>query len=86
MLPLKSHLPPGPWTAKGNKVVDGYGRTIATIFWPYNAALVAQWVAELPTFIEFTEQSDQIEKLKADLAAAQKEIAELEAQIGADPL
>lgn len=84
MLPSKTHLPPGPWTAKGNKVTDGYGRTIATVFWPYNASLVAQWLAELPSLVEFAEQSARIEKLEADLADAHKEIEELEDALGND--
>ena len=81
MLPPKTHLPPGPWTAKGNRVTDGYGNTIATVFWRYNPAFVAEWLAELPKLIELSEQTKRIEKLEADLADAHKEIEELEDEL-----
>ena len=75
MLPPKTHLPPGPWTAKGNKVVDGYGNTIAGVMWRYNPTLVAQWVAELPSFAD-PQQLVQLEQQLADAREVIKELRE----------
>ena len=94
MLPPKSLLTPGPWTAKGNTIKDGYGKPIATVFCR-NATAHAYWFAHLPEFIAGFDESQAIAEFQkdvdtlrdersstvAELETAEDEIAELKSTI-----
>jgi len=47
MLPPTTLLIPGPWTVRGNTVLDANGKTIAVCF-ARNATAHAYWIAEIP--------------------------------------
>lgn len=82
MLPPKSLLVPGPWTAKGNTVKDGYGRPIATVF-ARNATAHAHWIAHLPQFVEGFDESQAIAEFQKDVDTLRSEIAMLKEKLGA---
>lgn len=64
----RSLIPPGPWSAKGNTVVDGYGQTIAVVFYKHHPIEVARFIAEMPE--------------QGDLRIAEARIDELEKEVG----
>jgi peptidoglycan hydrolase CwlO-like protein len=80
MLPPKSLLTPGPWTAKGNTIKDGYGKPIATVFCR-NATAHAYWFAHLPEFIAGFNESQAIAEFQKDVDTLRDEIRDLKAQL-----
>ena len=68
-------LPPGPWDARGNRVVTGNGQTICVVFYPRNAAEVARLIAQLPDlFRRVEEQEAELEKQSRHLGWEEEEI------------
>jgi len=80
MLPPKSLLTPGPWTAKGNTVKDGYGKPIATVFCR-NATAHAYWIAHLPEFVAGFNESQAIAEFQKDVETLRDEIRDLKEQL-----
>ncbi len=80
MLPPKSLLTPGPWTAKGNTIKDGYGKPIATVF-ARNATAHAYWIAHLPQFVEGFDESQAIAEFQKDVDTLRSEIRDLKEQL-----
>lgn len=77
MLPNKDLLTPGPWTVRGNTVVDGYGKTVAVCF-ARNATAHAYWIAEIPKLANvmdrgLTAHEDEVSLLKDRIAALERE-------------
>jgi len=79
MLPPKSLLIPGPWTVRGNTVLDANGKTIAVCF-ARNATAHAYWIAEIPNLTDrldeagTPETTNEIEALEARIARLESDL------------
>ena len=71
---LLSHLPPGPWHAKGNKVYAG--DTVVGYFVCKQSAFVANQAARLPDLL--TGQHDEVAALQSRIAELEDKLAEYE--------
>jgi peptidoglycan hydrolase CwlO-like protein len=80
MLPPKSLLIPGPWTAKGNTIKDGYGKTIAYVV-SRNSVAHAYWFAHLPEFIAGFDESQAIAEFQKDVDTLRDQIKDLKNQL-----
>ena len=60
----RSLIPPGPWGVKGNTVIDGYGQTIAVIFYKHYPLEVARYIAESRSEERLRIALAEIEELK----------------------
>lgn len=84
MLPSKTLLMPGPWTAKGNTIRDGTGRTVAYVV-TRNATAHAHWIAEIPKLIAGIDSRTPIddqtpEELLAKIAELEAKVSDLESE------
>jgi hypothetical protein len=73
MLPAETYLPPGPWTARGTSVTDGYGNVIAIAMYPHHAALIAQWIAHVPALAQRADPA-VVESLNTQIKELEEEI------------
>ena len=80
ILPPKDLLPPGPWTAKNGRITDGTGRIVAVVFAMRYPHAIAEYLAAVPELIERPDNV-HLDMLRAELAAARKEIVDLEKHI-----
>jgi hypothetical protein len=80
MLPPKDLLPPGPWTVRNGRVMDGTGRVVAVVFAMRYPHVIAEYLAAVPELIERPDPL-ALEVLRAELADARKEIVDLEKHI-----
>jgi chromosome segregation ATPase len=77
-LPPKDLLVPGPWTVKGNTVLDAHGRTVCVVF-ARNATAHAYWIAETPKLVAGTDgeihiESDEIDELRKTVTRLRREL------------
>jgi hypothetical protein len=71
---LLSHLPPGPWHARGNKVVAG--ETVVGYFVCRQAAFVANQMARLPDLL--VAQTEEVAALQTRITELETKLAEFE--------
>jgi hypothetical protein len=69
-------LPPAPWTAVGNTLKDGTGRTICVVFHP-------RYTAEIARFLAISiELDEECEDLTDDVRKLEAKVEELEDKLG----
>lgn len=74
-------IPPGPWTARGNAVLDGHGQTIAVIFYKHYPLEIARFIVELNEQTDLRFAQDRIEELLQEKAALEKEVEEMDSGV-----
>ena len=69
----RSLVPPGPWSAKGNTVVDGYGQTIAVVFYKHYPVEIARFIAEVVSQDDLHNAQARIDELEAEVKHLERE-------------
>lgn len=71
---LMSHLPPGPWHARGNKVLAG--ENVVAIAMCRQSSFVANQIARLPDLL--TDAGNRVTELQARIEELESKLAEYE--------
>lgn len=77
----QSLIPPGPWGVKGNTVVDGYGQTIAVVFYKHHPGEIARFIAEMMEQPDLRAAEARIEEMEEEIKKLEDENDRLEDRI-----
>ena len=77
----RSLIPPAPWGVKGNTVIDGYGQTIAVVFYKHYPIEIARFIAEAASHGDLRIAQARIDELEAEVKHLEAENDRLEDKV-----